>query len=54
MWAYLGGLVFGGSKEAGAVRGELNVVDLVVELVGLDILQLVTGLRIVSALVHRV
>jgi len=43
--AYLGGLVFRGGKEVGTVRGELDVVDLVVELVGLDVLQLLTGLR---------
>ena len=42
--AYLGGLVLGGSDEVGAVGGELDVVDLVVELVGLDVLQLLTGL----------
>lgn len=53
MCAYLGGLVFGGSEEAEAVRRELDIVDLVIELVGLDVLQLFTGLRIVSALVHR-
>ena len=41
---YLGGLVLGGSDEVGAVGGELDVVDLVVELVGLDVLQLLTGL----------
>jgi hypothetical protein len=42
--AYLGRLVFGGGDEVGAVGRELEVVDLVVELVGLDVLQLVTGL----------
>jgi hypothetical protein len=44
MEAYLGGFVFGGSKEVGAVGGELEVVDLVVKLVRLDVLQLLTGL----------
>ena len=41
---YLGGLVLGGGDEVGAVLRELDVVDLVVELVGLDVLQLLTGL----------
>jgi hypothetical protein len=42
---YLGGLVLGGSEEVGAVGGELEIVDLVVELVGLDVFQLLTGLK---------
>jgi hypothetical protein len=42
---YLGRLVLGGSEEVGAVGGELEIVDLVVELVGLDVLQLLTGLK---------
>lgn len=48
--AYLGRLVFGGGDEVGAVGRELEVVDLVVELVGLDVLQLVTGLHWVVSL----
>lgn len=42
--AYLGRLVFGCGEEVGAVTGELDIVDLVVELVGLDGLELFTGL----------
>lgn len=41
---YFGRFVFRGGDEVGAVGGELDVVDLVVELVGLDVLQLLTGL----------
>ena len=41
---HLGGLVFRCGKEVGTVGGELDVVDLVVELVGLDVLNLITGL----------
>lgn len=44
--AYLGSLVFRSGKEIGAVTGELDVIDLVVELVGLDVLQLLAGLDI--------
>jgi hypothetical protein len=41
---YLGGLVFGGGDEICAVCGELDVVDLKVELMCLNGLQLLTGL----------
>jgi hypothetical protein len=51
--AYLGRLVFGSGDEVGAVGRELEVVDLVVELVGLDVLQLVTGLDWKWLLVFR-
>jgi hypothetical protein len=43
--AYLGGFVFGGGKEVGAVGGELEVVDLMVKLMRLYVLQLLTGLK---------
>lgn len=42
--AYLGRLVLGSGDEGGAVGGELDVVDLVVELVNLDVEELVTSL----------
>ena len=51
---YLGRLVFGCGDEVGAVTGELNVVDLMVELVGLDVLDLVTGLEKRSVLAYGV
>lgn len=47
---YLGGLVFAGSDEVGPVSVELDVVDLVVEFVGLDVFELFTGLQIVNIL----
>ena len=46
--AYLGSLVLGSGDEVGAVGGELDVVNLVVELVGLDVLQLLARLILVN------
>ena len=45
---YLGGLVFRGGDKVGTVSVELDVVDLVVEFVGLDVLELFTGLQTFS------
>lgn len=46
---YLCGLVSGGGDKVCAVCGELNVVDLKVELVGLDVFQLFARLSVVQS-----
>lgn len=45
---YLGTLVFACGDEVCSVRGELDVVDLVIEFMSLDVLKLLSGLYIES------